>query len=167
MRGLSLCFLALLSVLPAANSQESSTNAAGLKLVGGVSHSSKLEAMPESERVDSDVTAGMSSGAQAAASQVDMSRQVVNPVPSVPRANPISLMSRPAHIDPTQDNYKKLLRQLAVALWPVMPETAVKILAALGQSDFTSKKVDELLAWGQLEPESRVSKSEPLFPRMQ
>ncbi len=61
----------------------------------------------------------------------------------------------------------ELLRHLGVALWPIMPETSEKILVALGQADFTAGKFDQLKAWGLLEPGSRVSKNEALFPRIQ
>jgi hypothetical protein len=100
------------------------------KLVGGVSHSDKLEALPESERVGSDVSSLTGSGNTSTAvnSQAGLSRQVtsgggVNPTSSINggvntgAANmrqPISLMARPPHIDNTQANYKKLLRQLAL-----------------------------------------------------
>ena len=64
-------------------------------------------------------------------------------------------------------NLLELLRHLGVALWPVMPETAEKILAALGQNNFTSQNFSLLKVWGLLEPESKVSKNEALFPRIQ
>jgi len=64
-------------------------------------------------------------------------------------------------------NLLEALRHLALMLWPIMPETAEKIFAALGQSDFSVKKISELQVWGLLEPGSQVSKNEALFPRIQ
>lgn len=64
-------------------------------------------------------------------------------------------------------NLLELLRHLGVALWPVMPETSEKILTALGQSNFTSQNFALLKVWGLLEPASKVSKNEALFPRIQ
>lgn len=101
------------------------------KLVGGISHSDRLEALPESERVGSDVSSLTGSGNTSTAvnSQAGLSRQVTagggtNPTANINggvntgaanmRPQPISLMARPPHIDNTQANYKKLLRQLAL-----------------------------------------------------
>lgn len=64
-------------------------------------------------------------------------------------------------------NLLEILRRLALMLWPIMPETAEKIFGALGQSDFSSRKLSELEVWGLLEPGDKVGKNEPLFPRIQ
>ena len=64
-------------------------------------------------------------------------------------------------------NLLELLRHLGVALWPIIPETSGKILSALGQDDFQQKDFTTLKVWGLLEPESKISKNEPLFPRIQ
>lgn len=64
-------------------------------------------------------------------------------------------------------NLLELLRHLSVALWPVMPETAEKILSALGQQNFTSSDFQTLKVWGLLEPASKIAKNEALFPRIQ
>jgi len=73
----------------------------------------------------------------------------------------------PARLAEVIYNLLELLRQLGVALWPVMPETSTKILTALGQTDFTAQKFEQLKGWGLLEPESKISKNEALFPRIQ
>lgn len=64
-------------------------------------------------------------------------------------------------------NLLELLRHLGVVLWPIMPETAEKILKAVGQENFSTQDFQTLKVWGLLEPESQVSKNEPLFPRIQ
>lgn len=64
-------------------------------------------------------------------------------------------------------NLLEVLRHLGLMLWPIMPESAEKILAALGQKDFSARKFNDLKVWGLLEPADRVSKNEPLFPRIQ
>lgn len=64
-------------------------------------------------------------------------------------------------------NLLELLRHLGIALWPIMPETAEKILAALDQKHFLSQKIETAQAWGLLEPETKVEKIAGLFPRIQ
>jgi methionyl-tRNA synthetase len=63
-------------------------------------------------------------------------------------------------------NLLELLRHLGVALWPLMPETATKILTALGQEHFSNADFKTLKVWGLLEPETKVTKCENLFPRI-
>ncbi|MFA6227956.1 MAG: methionine--tRNA ligase [Patescibacteria group bacterium] len=64
-------------------------------------------------------------------------------------------------------NLLELLRHVGVLLWPIMPETAEKILAALGQGDFFGQDYKTLTVWGLLEPQSKVEKIAGLFPRIQ
>ncbi len=64
-------------------------------------------------------------------------------------------------------NLLEVLRHLGIMLYPIMPETADKILAALGQADFTKSKYELLAVWGLLEPGDKTAKNEPLFPRIQ
>ena len=52
-------------------------------------------------------------------------------------------------------------------LEPFLPETAEKILKALGQENFTTQNFDTLKVWGLLEPENKINKNEALFPRIQ
>jgi methionyl-tRNA synthetase len=64
-------------------------------------------------------------------------------------------------------NLLELLRHLGIALWPIMPETAEKILASLDQKHFLSQNIETAQAWGLLEPETKVEKISGLFPRIQ
>ena len=64
-------------------------------------------------------------------------------------------------------NLLEILRQIGVMLYPVMPQTAEKILQGLGKADFTSYNLDELKKWGGLEEGSKIEKSEALFPRIE
>ncbi len=60
------------------------------------------------------------------------------------------------------------IRHIALMLWPFMPETAENILARLGVSTELGKEpLSELQTWGLLKPGTKVSKGEPLFPRLQ
>ena len=56
------------------------------------------------------------------------------------------------------------LRAAAVALWPYLPETAPKILAALGQPDGTSW---ELVAADRIVAADGIEAAPPLFPRVE
>jgi len=64
-------------------------------------------------------------------------------------------------------NLLELLRYLGLALWPVMPDTAEKILTALGQSDFKSYNLSQSIIWGGLKSGDKIEKNQPLFPRIQ
>jgi methionyl-tRNA synthetase len=48
-----------------------------------------------------------------------------------------------------------------------MPETAIKMMGHLGQSDFTNFHLADLQKWGRLAAGSTVAKNDPLFPRIQ
>jgi methionyl-tRNA synthetase len=74
------------------------------------------------------------------------------------------------------ENIKPLLYQLAeglrhigLALLPIMPESAKKILASLGYSSEQIESFDLHLEkeWGRLEAGTKVIKGEMLFPRLQ
>jgi len=59
------------------------------------------------------------------------------------------------------------LRHIALMLWPFMPETAENILSRLGAAhDLGKEPLSELQVWGLLKPGTKVSKGEPLFPRL-
>jgi methionyl-tRNA synthetase len=59
------------------------------------------------------------------------------------------------------------IRHIAVMLWPFMPETAENILSRLGiGKDFRDEPLSELQTWGLLKPGTKVSKGDPLFPRL-
>ncbi|MGH8968402.1 MAG: methionine--tRNA ligase, partial [Actinomycetes bacterium] len=60
---------------------------------------------------------------------------------------------------------------VAVLLNPVMPKAAAKLWAALGAEPslgpLTAQRVDEVATWGRLPGGSKVTKIEPLFPRIE
>ena len=56
------------------------------------------------------------------------------------------------------------LRHLGIALLPVLPETANKILAVLGVSGANLSVENRV--WGKLEKSGIITKGEPLFPRL-
>jgi methionyl-tRNA synthetase len=59
------------------------------------------------------------------------------------------------------------IRHIGVMLWPFMPETAEKIMARLGlETEFRKEPLSELQTWGLLKPGTKVSKGDPLFPRL-
>lgn len=60
----------------------------------------------------------------------------------------------------------EVLRHLALMLYPVMPDTAARILAALGKEDFTNFALHDLRSWGGLLSGAKVAKIEALFPRL-
>jgi methionyl-tRNA synthetase len=59
------------------------------------------------------------------------------------------------------------LRFVAVLISPFMPQTAEKIQAQLGISDFGNQTLSSLKEWGGLAPGGRVWKGEALFPRVE
>jgi methionyl-tRNA synthetase len=60
------------------------------------------------------------------------------------------------------------IRQIAVMLWPFMPETAEKILERLGcAGSIGNEPLSELQVWGLLKSGTKVVKGEPLFPRLE
>jgi methionyl-tRNA synthetase len=62
------------------------------------------------------------------------------------------------------------IRALAVLLHPVMPETCEKLWDSLGANTLGSiseQKIGEVANWGTLPAGSKVSKSAPLFPRLE
>ncbi len=66
-------------------------------------------------------------------------------------------------------NLSEALRQIAVMIWPVMPETAEKLLLQLGL-DFEiefKKSLKELQEWGSLPAGLNIIKADPLFPRLE
>ncbi len=59
------------------------------------------------------------------------------------------------------------LRMIAVALVPVIPEAAAKILAQLGIDVEKLETLEVESQWGRLEPGSKVEKGAALFPRLE
>jgi methionyl-tRNA synthetase len=58
------------------------------------------------------------------------------------------------------------LRALAVLLYPIAPQSAVRLWAQLGCEGELQKQNPRELAWGQLRPGTKVGKPEPIFPRL-
>jgi methionyl-tRNA synthetase len=60
------------------------------------------------------------------------------------------------------------LRHIALMLLPFMPETADKIFEQLGLNPKKEKgkKIEKAIEWGGLEPETKIKKGKPLFPRV-
>lgn len=73
----------------------------------------------------------------------------------------------PAKLSKVIYNLLELIRHLGLLVYPIMPETAVKILAAVGKEDFTNYHLSDLSAWGLLSPGGKIIKGEALFPRIQ
>jgi methionyl-tRNA synthetase len=63
------------------------------------------------------------------------------------------------------------IRALAVLLHPVMPETCEKLWQSLGADQsigsISSQTIATVANWGTLPANSRVTKSAPLFPRLE
>jgi methionyl-tRNA synthetase len=60
------------------------------------------------------------------------------------------------------------IRHIALMLWPFMPETAEQILGRLGVShDLGKEPLSQLQTWGLLAPGTKVTKGDPLFPRLE
>jgi methionyl-tRNA synthetase len=59
------------------------------------------------------------------------------------------------------------LRHIALALLPIVPGTAEKILTQLGIGIKTLGTLADEQDWGKLEPGARVTKGEMLFPRLE
>jgi len=64
-------------------------------------------------------------------------------------------------------NLLEAIRHLAIMISPIMPDTANEIMDNLGQIDWQKKKFKELIDWGGLEPNTKVKKGDPLFPRIE
>ncbi|MCX6780346.1 MAG: class I tRNA ligase family protein, partial [Candidatus Magasanikbacteria bacterium] len=56
------------------------------------------------------------------------------------------------------------LRHIAIALLPIIPKTAEKILTQLGQE--IPAVYGDLTKWGELKPGTKINKGEILFPRL-
>jgi methionyl-tRNA synthetase len=61
----------------------------------------------------------------------------------------------------------EILRIISIAIAPVMPGTAKEIRSQLGISDPGNAKFAEIREWGRLTTGAAISKSNPLFPRIE
>jgi methionyl-tRNA synthetase len=66
-------------------------------------------------------------------------------------------------------HWAEALRHIAIMIWPVMPETAEKIILQLGLKveKELAKPLAELQQWVELTVGSKIDKGEPLFPRIE
>ena len=67
-------------------------------------------------------------------------------------------------------NTADAIRALAVLLHPVMPETSEKLWDSLGANTLgpiEKQLIHQVSTWGQLEPGTKVTKGEILFPRLE
>lgn len=63
-------------------------------------------------------------------------------------------------------NAAEALRVVSLLAHPVLPESTAKIWALLGQTGSIGAQDLDALRWGQLQPGTRLGKSEALFPRV-
>lgn len=62
----------------------------------------------------------------------------------------------------------EVLRIIAISISPFMPGTAKNIFTQLGiKEDLEKVKFSEIKTWGRLKEGTRVSKAQPLFPRIE
>ncbi|MBV9888215.1 MAG: methionine--tRNA ligase, partial [Acidobacteria bacterium] len=60
----------------------------------------------------------------------------------------------------------EVLRIVTALVYPVLPESTVKVWALLGQQTSLGSVNLESLSWGQLKPGTQLGASQPLFPRI-
>lgn len=73
----------------------------------------------------------------------------------------------PARLATVMYSLFELLRHVAILIAPMMPETAAKIWARLGQlGDIQEYRFTDL-TWGGFPSKTQISKGEPLFPRIE
>jgi methionyl-tRNA synthetase len=79
--------------------------------------------------------------------------------------------SRKAELDGILYNTAESLRALAILLHPIMPISTEKLWGYLGASEtlgeIGKQRLSKVAEWGQLEPGTRISKGEILFPRLE
>ena len=73
--------------------------------------------------------------------------------------------ARSAELDRVLYNSLEALRQIALMIFPYMPETAEKIWGHLGQRNIESVALPAALEWGLLAPGTKTSRGGALFPR--
>ncbi len=77
---------------------------------------------------------------------------------------------RKAELDAILYNTAESLRALAILLFPVMPIACKKLWDSLGANSLgpiEKQLISKVADWGQLEPGTKVSKGEILFPRLE
>lgn len=64
-------------------------------------------------------------------------------------------------------NCLETLRQIAIVVWPFMPDACEKLWAQLGMSrPLSEQRMPDALVWGGMRSGGRVTKAEGLFPRI-
>ena len=134
--------------------------------------------VPPDGGADGDLAGEVAAAAAACAegfAALDLSRAVEDVWRLVQRLNrlveqraPWTLAKDPARVgelDQTLFSLAEGLRAAAILLWPVIPGSAERILAALGQDP--SAVALSGAAWGAGTPGARVAPSEQLFPRVE
>jgi methionyl-tRNA synthetase len=127
---------------------------------------------------DADVAAEVGAAVEAttaAYERLDISRAVEECWRLVRRLNrlveqraPWALAKDPARageLDQTLFSLADGLRAAAILLWPVIPSSSERILAALGQDPASTSL--EAAAWGAGRPGAQVRPEGPLFPRVE
>jgi methionyl-tRNA synthetase len=127
---------------------------------------------------DGDLAAEVGAAADATVAgydRLDVSRAIEDAWRLVQRLNrlveqraPWALAKDPARageLDQTLFSLAEGLRAVAILLWPVIPGSSERILAALGQDPAAVALAEA--AWGAGRPGGRVQPSGPLFPRVE
>jgi methionyl-tRNA synthetase len=134
--------------------------------------------VPEDQGDDAEIAAEVAAAAEALVAaflRLDLSRGIEDVWRLVQRLNrlveqraPWTLAKDPERareLDQTLHSLAEGLRAVAILLWPVMPGSCERILAALGQDP-----ADVALAaavWGAGRPNARVAPADQLFPRVE
>lgn len=63
-------------------------------------------------------------------------------------------------------NLLEAIRHIGIMIYPILPQTAEKVLNQLGQTSWTSQSLNNLQNWGGLKPGTKIEKGEVLFPRL-
>ncbi len=74
---------------------------------------------------------------------------------------------RRRELNQTLYNLLELVRQLALMIYPILPETAEKIFDSLGEADWKNYPRKEIVQWGGLTPGQEIKKGLVLFPRIE
>jgi methionyl-tRNA synthetase len=134
-----------------------------------------VPADPGGDRELAEEVAGTVEAAAAGFDRLDVSRAIEDEWRLVQGLNrlverraPWALAKDPARageLDQTLFSLAEGLRAVAILLWPVIPGSAERILAALGQDPADASLARA--AWGAGRPGARVEPTGPLFPRIE
>lgn len=89
----------------------------------------------------------------------------------IAREKPFTLAKDPARAGEVSDILyvcAETLRLLAILVWPVIPAAASRMWSQLGlPGDVPAQRIPAALAWGGFPEGTRVTKGDPLFPRLE